>query len=153
MRRGKTQSASLFMMELILAILIFSLASALCVQFFVKAHTLSGDAKALDFGCEATGSVADVIRSSDSLKDAENTFDELYPSALVEAEDNGVVISLYYDGEFENCDPEDAAYTLETALSDSGEMLLGDMTFTDTDSGSSIYTLEVKHHIRRDAHE
>ncbi len=46
--RNRAQSSSLFLLELILAILFFSLASAVCVQFFVKSHLLSRDARNLN---------------------------------------------------------------------------------------------------------
>ena len=36
----KSSKSSLFLMELIIAILFFSLASAVCIQLFVKSHTL-----------------------------------------------------------------------------------------------------------------
>ena len=37
----KNSSSSLFLMELIIAILFFSLASTVCIQLFVKAHLLT----------------------------------------------------------------------------------------------------------------
>ena len=46
--RNRAKSSSLFLLELVLAILFFSLASAVCVQFFVKSHILSRDAQRLN---------------------------------------------------------------------------------------------------------
>lgn len=40
----KTSKSSMFLMELIIAILFFSLASAVCIQLFVKSHILSNAA-------------------------------------------------------------------------------------------------------------
>ncbi len=40
----KTSKSSMFLMELIIAILFFSLASAVCIQLFVKSHLLSSAA-------------------------------------------------------------------------------------------------------------
>lgn len=37
----KTSKSSLFLMELIISILFFSIASAVCIQLFVKAHVLN----------------------------------------------------------------------------------------------------------------
>ena len=39
----KGSKSALFLMELILAILFFAAASAVCVQLFVKAHLMSQD--------------------------------------------------------------------------------------------------------------
>ena len=42
-------TSSLFLLELILAVLFFSVASALCIQIFTKAHLMSQDARDLNF--------------------------------------------------------------------------------------------------------
>ena len=47
-RKNRAQSSTLFLLELILAILFFSLASAVCVQFFVKSRLLSRGAQNLN---------------------------------------------------------------------------------------------------------
>ena len=39
--KQKSSRSALFLMELIFSILFFALASAVCVQLFVKAHLLS----------------------------------------------------------------------------------------------------------------
>ena len=57
-RRSRAQSSSLFLMELILAILFFSVTSAVCVQFFVKSHLLSRDSKILSSKETASGTAA-----------------------------------------------------------------------------------------------
>ena len=41
MERTPAKRSSLFLLELMIAILFFCLASAVCVQIFVKAHTIS----------------------------------------------------------------------------------------------------------------
>ena len=43
-RKPTANPSSLFLLELIFAILFFSVASAVCVQVFVKSHTLSTQA-------------------------------------------------------------------------------------------------------------
>ena len=40
MERTPAKRSSLFLLELMIAILFFCLASAVCVQIFVKAHTI-----------------------------------------------------------------------------------------------------------------
>ena len=47
-RRTTARSSSLFLMELIIAILFFSVAASICVQFFVKARLMSQEAAQLD---------------------------------------------------------------------------------------------------------
>ena len=60
-RKNRPRSSSLFLMELILAILFFSIASAVCVQFFVKSHLLSRSSDALNYAANECASVAELL--------------------------------------------------------------------------------------------
>ena len=60
MRRSKS---GLFLMEIMFAILFFSLAGAVCLQLFVKAHSLSRDAKTLDAAVTVCQSAAAVLEA------------------------------------------------------------------------------------------
>ena len=53
--------SSLFLLELILAVLFFSVASALCIQIFTKAHLMSQDARDLNFAVNEVSSMAEQI--------------------------------------------------------------------------------------------
>ena len=66
-RRNRARSSSLFLMELIIAILFFSVFSAVCVQFFVKSHLLSNDANALTHAVNECASTAEMIHTADDL--------------------------------------------------------------------------------------
>ena len=59
-------TSSLFLLELILAVLFFSVASALCIQIFTKAHLMSQDARDLNFAVNEVSSMAEQI-SADTL--------------------------------------------------------------------------------------
>ena len=69
-RRSRAQSSSLFLMELILAILFFSITSAVCVQFFVKSHLLSRESKALAQAVNESTNNAVIFDASESTEDA-----------------------------------------------------------------------------------
>ena len=56
--------SSLFLMELMIAILFFSLASAVCVQLFVKSHLLTREAADLNQAVSQAQSAAEVIRTT-----------------------------------------------------------------------------------------
>lgn len=64
-REFKTSKSSLFLMELILAILFFSLAAAICVQMFVKSHQLSRDSVKLNHAVVYCESMAETFYSTD----------------------------------------------------------------------------------------
>lgn len=72
MRRDvNTRRSSLFLMELMAAILLFSLASAVCIQVFVKAHQVSERAEQLNEAVTLCSDAAELIRAADSAEDAE----------------------------------------------------------------------------------
>ena len=71
MRQPRTHSgSSLFLMELILAILFFSVASAVCVQLFARAHTASEQSAALNRAVLAAESAAESFKGADDLDEA-----------------------------------------------------------------------------------
>lgn len=68
--KEKSSRSSIFLMELIVAILCFALASALCLRFFVQSKNVSTDAVNLNNAVFATSSVCEIFDASDSIDDA-----------------------------------------------------------------------------------
>lgn len=148
--RNKARSSSLFLMELILAILFFSIASAVCVQFFVKSHMLSNDSRALNYAVNECGSMAEIIDTANGIEDCFVLLKKAYPNGTFpdgntasEAE-----ILFYYDDSFSLCTIKDHSYTLSLHLSQEDHTLTARMDFTGI-SDASIYQLETKYHIAR----
>ena len=81
-RKSRAQSSSLFLMELILAILFFSITSAVCVQFFVKSHLLSRDSKILSQAVNECANIAEIYDASDSIDDALLSLADAYPDLV-----------------------------------------------------------------------
>ena len=84
--KNRARSSSLFLMELILAILFFSVASAVCVQFFVKSHLLNLESKALTHAVNECSGAAEIISTADSLTDGLTLLQAQYPHADVQAD-------------------------------------------------------------------
>lgn len=83
MKQASSSSRSgLLLMEIIIAILFFSLASAICLQLFVKAHNLGQDTQELDMAVRQASSVADVLSQSERPLEL---LRELYPDADIDA--------------------------------------------------------------------
>ena len=92
MNKAKSRT-SLVLMELIITILFFSLASAVCVQLFVRAHLTSNETKKLNEAINITQSIAEVMNGTDgSLTSVHNH----YPNSV--GDDDYFVI--YYDENF-----------------------------------------------------
>ena len=64
-----TRRSSLFLLELIIAILLFILAAAICVQVFVKSHLLEQKSNDLSQAVLASASVAEILRSDGDYED------------------------------------------------------------------------------------
>lgn len=146
-RRNRAQSSSLFLMELILAILFFSITSAVCVQFFVKSHLLSRESKTLSQAVSECSGIAEITSVSDSADAAAALLRDRYPD-IDAGQTAGSPAVIYYDDSFSPCGERDAVYTLETVLAEDDGMLSAGMKVTGPDE-SLIYELSTSHHIPR----
>ena len=73
----KNSSSSLFLMELIIAILFFSLASTVCIQLFVKAHLLTEKSVNINQSILWTQNLAEgFLNSNGDLAGMKELFDE-----------------------------------------------------------------------------
>lgn len=135
-RKNRPRSSSLFLMELILAILFFSIASAVCVQFFVKSHLLSQNSNALSHAVNECAGAAEIMETSDSIADSVDMLKRLYPDGtypdidLDSLEITEADTVIYYDENFTACNETDGAYLLTLHIEKTDQMLAADMQFT-----------------------
>ena len=97
--------SSLFLIELIIAILFFSLGAAVCVQAFAKAHSATAEAQDLAFASSAVSSAASAVKYTDGSLEQLQAY---FPNAYAAGED----VAVGYDGDLAPCGEADAAYTL-----------------------------------------
>lgn len=121
-------TSSLFLLELILAVLFFSVASALCIQIFTKAHLMSQDAKDLNFAVNEVSSMAEQM-PDDSLQDA----------------------AAYYDSSYASCEKADAVYVLTVHYEPEDTLLKAHISMDTVADNRNIYTLDVTKHRQRRA--
>lgn len=123
----KHSKSSLFLMELIISILFFSLASTVCIQMFAKSHTLSKQ----------------TVDENHAMIQAQN----LAECFLATEEEMNQ--TLYFDNNWKECTQEQAAYyagILSHASENSmvtADIIVAPYPYTD----SAIYTLSLQHHI------
>lgn len=109
MKRSLPKRSNLFLMEMILAILFFSLSSAVCMQLFVAARVLSRDTSARNHAIILAKSAASAFETGDgSLESLQGT----YP--LGRLEDS--VWKVYYDKNWESCEKNDSSYEMHIAI-------------------------------------
>lgn len=121
-------TSSLFLLELILAVLFFSVASALCIQIFTKAHLMSQDARDLNFAVNEVSSMAEQM-PDDSLQDA----------------------AAYYDSSYASCKKADAVYVLTVHYEPEDTLLKAHISMDTIDDNRNIYTLDITKHRQRRA--
>lgn len=149
-RKNRARSSSLFLMELILAILFFSVASAVCVQFFVKSHLLSKQSHDMNYAVNECSNVAEILNAAHGTAESEMLLKEMYPEGYSD-------MAIYYDKDFIPCDLNSASYVLTLQMQETDDMLEADIQMERFDSESSrssadenvIYKLSTKHHIAR----
>ena len=136
MRKNSSRSG-LFLMEIILAILAFSVVSAICLQLFVKAHNLGQDTKDLDMAVREASSIASIINQSESPMEVLKT---LYPDSKIDESSRSAI--LYYDQAYQPCSSDLSVYQIHISSSPIETTAYIISVRKDNDS-SKIYTLEV----------
>ena len=68
MKRTSNSRSSLFLIELIIAILFFSLVSAVCLRAFARSHILTENARDLNAALMYVESTAELLRAGESVE-------------------------------------------------------------------------------------
>lgn len=132
MKRTSNSRSSLFLIELIIAILFFSLVSAVCLRAFARSHILTENARDLNAALMHVESTAELLRAGESVEAQTLTF---------------------YSSSWDTCEEKDAAYVITVKEKKaSGEDNVADglttyrITARQSDTGRKIYSLNVTCH-------
>lgn len=131
---GKSRT-SLFLMELIIVILFFSIASAVCMQLFAKAHLTSVKTKELNHAVAIAQSYAEVMRGTDGSM---NSIVAEFPEAIVT--DN--YMEIFYDSDFKVCTPENASYVSDVTITPNGAIQNITIVFVKLSDYTEVYRLD-----------
>ena len=137
-----TRRSSLFLLELMIAILFFSLSAAVCVRFFVKSHTLETQSMDLNHAVTAATSAAEILRSAE---DPYNRLLKLFPSGDL-GEDT---FQIYYDFDWNPCTASKAAYRLILKTEYTESFLTGSIQVYK--NKTSLYTLTIEKYLTKEA--
>ena len=104
MNNGHSRT-SIFLMEIIISVLLFSLASAVCVKLFVHTHIRNNDTHALTRAISEAQSVTEIIRSTADaeLTETNDAFCTYYPLGDISHNGNSLTMNLFYDQDFLPC--------------------------------------------------
>lgn len=114
----QSKRSSLFLLELILAIGFFCIASAVCVYIFVKSYNIERESTNLNHAVHLATSAAETFRNTDA---------ESY--------------EVYYDANWNTCNSSDAIYTLNVAVECDNSLQIAQISVKA--ENSTIYELEV----------
>ena len=167
----KSSKSSLFLMELIIAILFFSLASAVCIQLFVKSHllgrTTTEENSALlmcqNFNEIYLGSLTfENASSPELLKEQilaltaeDDSFTGICELSATESKvslpEGEFSLAIYYDGDWKPCKPDhcryQVVYTFEGYDDDSDVYRASSYAYRIEESISEIYHLNICKHL------
>lgn len=142
MNKAKSRT-SLVLMELIITILFFSLASAVCVQLFVEAHLTSIETKELNNAVNIAQSISEVMNGTDGSL---SSVSEFYKTA--EGDEDYFVI--YYDNDFKETDDyENASYAADVTVSSISKLYNMEVNVVKLPDCEVIYTLDSSKYIRQ----
>ncbi len=125
---------ALFLMELIIVILFFSMASAVCMQLFARSHKIGQETRELNHAVAIAQSYAEVMRGTDGSMDS---ILAAFPEAI--AEDN--YFEVFYDENFHECDPNEAAYVSDVTVTPNGAIQNMEIRIVRLSDYSEIFTL------------
>lgn len=144
--------SSLFLLELILAVLFFSVASALCIQIFTKAHLMSQDARDLNFAVNEVSSMAEQISAGTLHSDTAASSDDTASDPSTQMPDDSLQdAAAYYDSSYASCEKADAVYVLTVHYEPEHTLLKAHISMDTVTDNRNIYTLDVTKHRQRRA--
>lgn len=144
--------SSLFLLELILAVLFFSIASALCIQIFTKAHLMSQDARDLNFAVNEVSSMAEQISAGTLHSDTAASSDDTASDPSTQMPDDSLQdAAAYYDSGYASCEKADAVYVLTVHYEPENTLLKAHISMDTIADNRNIYTLDVTKHRQRRA--
>ncbi|MDD2413598.1 MAG: hypothetical protein PHI94_00320 [Eubacteriaceae bacterium] len=132
---------SLTLMELILAILFFAIASAVCIQLFAKAHVISRDTALRENAVSAVQSVSECIAA-----DPAHIGTQLATgNPAVNTDQAG--FHLYYDANWQPSTQNAGVYRMDVRETPADDLTRVTLEVKKLEDDSTLYTLDTDYHI------
>ena len=147
---NNARKTGLFLMELISAILFFSLAAALCIQLFVKSHMISERSIALNHSILLAQNTAEIFYATNGNPEKMASLlgcGESSGTAAVADSDNASTLTLFYTDKFDRLDPAQAAsavfqQTISLSADSDPALITCHVVISEPSSGAVIYSLD-----------
>lgn len=145
MNQSSGNHSRIFLMELIVAILFFSLASAICLRMFAASRQMSKDTTELNMAMNQAGNAAELLKYAVSESEAfPDYISSQYPYSIADTMD----IAVYFDENWNHCTYQNAVYYMQIAQEseENGIIPCQIAVWDTTDSEAALYSLELKLH-------
>lgn len=147
---NNARKTGLFLMELIIAILFFSLAAAICIQLFVKSHMISERNIALNHSILLAQNTAEIFYATNGDPEKMASLlgcGESSDTAAVADSDNASTLTLFYTDKFNRLDPAQAAsavfqQTISLSADSDPALITCHVVISEPSSGAVIYSLD-----------
>lgn len=148
---NNARKTGLFLMELIIAILFFSLAAAICIQLFVKSHMISEHSIALNHSILLAQNTAEIFYAADGDLTAMAFLlgcGESSGIAGTADSDSATTLTLLYTDKFNRLDPDQAAtaaayqQTISLSADSDPALITCHIVIFEPSSGAVIYSLD-----------
>lgn len=139
MRRNKTRRSSLFLLELMISILMFSVASAWCVRLFVTAREVVSETEEQNRAQNLAAGYAELFLASadfDAFLSGEGA------ERTVRA--GGASYHFNYDADWNICGEEEACFVFDIMVTEKEDFAECAFWFRRIDEKDDIYTLRVE---------
>lgn len=103
MIRYERSKSSMFLLEILINILLFSVLCVCSLQFFIKSYQLTAKTTTLHHAVSACNNVAAIYKASNGSVEA---IIDTYPDAIQE----GGFLYIYFDENYQECDSQNVAY-------------------------------------------
>lgn len=143
MNKYTKSKTSLFLMELILTILMFSICGAICMKLFAASDMLSRKTRELNASVACAQGFVEVMRGTDGS--IEEILD-MYPGAIKGGED---FFEVFYDKDFKECDFSQAAYVSDIVLTPMGAVQNIDVKIVRLSDYEEIYSLSATKYMNK----
>lgn len=140
MKKGTVKRTNLFLIELIIAILFFTLASAICIKLFSNAFVKSNETAALNMALSKATSAAEGILGTDGSMES---LLQLFPTG--EKQDSALLV--FYDKDWQATKASTAIYRMDISLLQADGLNTGAITVGEIDSTAPLYTLTVDNYL------
>lgn len=137
----RNSRASLFLMELMISILFFSLSSAVCIQLFVKAHTINADTEDKSNATLIAQDISELFHHTKGDKEQLLSYYTKYESTTNE-------VLLYFSENGSSCAKEGARYIATLSFEQNRAYRILTMEITCMEKEEILYSSTLKKYIQ-----